>query len=79
MDKIIGGYIEEYYTSSCTTSSTSATEFTLLMSAVMDKSIHLDGLYILLRRDPNDALLQLQPLLEERQTNNISVTTPATP
>jgi hypothetical protein len=79
MDKIIGGCIEEYCTSSSTTSSTSATEFTLLMSAVMDKSIHLDGLYILLRRDPNDALLQLQPLLEERQTNNISVTTPATP
>jgi hypothetical protein len=29
----------------------------LIMSAVTDESIHLDGLYILLRRDPTAATI----------------------
>ena len=36
-----------------------ATEFSLLLSTVTDQSIHLDGLYILLRKNPVDALLKL--------------------
>jgi hypothetical protein len=45
----------------CPASSTSdTTNASLLMSVVTDKSIHLDGLYILLRRDPAAALLRLQ-------------------
>merc|ERR1711865_372994 len=38
---------------------TTATESSLLLSTVMDQSIHLDGLYILLRNNPVDALLNL--------------------
>ena len=36
-----------------------ATESSLLLSTVTDQSIHLDGLYILLRKNPVDALLKL--------------------
>jgi hypothetical protein len=58
-NKIIDRIMEE-----CSASSSSSTdivmESSLLMSAVTDESIHLDGLYILVRRDPTAALLRLQ-------------------
>jgi hypothetical protein len=41
------------------------TESTLLFSAVTEETIHLDGLYILIRKDPTAALLRLQQKLEQ--------------
>jgi len=59
--------IKEYcaaFMSSSSSTSTSATnnsmETSLLMSAITDELIHMDGLYILLRKDPEAALLRLQ-------------------
>jgi hypothetical protein len=51
------------------------TESNLLLLAVTDETIHLDGLYILMRNDPTAALLRLQQklLIREGQiinTNN---------
>jgi hypothetical protein len=43
--------------------SPSTMESSLLMSAVTDESIHLEGLYTLLRKDPSAALLRLQQQL----------------
>jgi hypothetical protein len=39
-------------------------ESSILLSAVTDETIHLDGLYLLLRRDPTALLPRLQQLLE---------------
>ena len=47
--------------------SPSTMESSLLMSAVTDESIHLEGLYTLLRKDPYDALLRLQLHLDQHQ------------
>ncbi|OEU10859.1 hypothetical protein FRACYDRAFT_246732 [Fragilariopsis cylindrus CCMP1102] len=47
--------------------SPSTMESSLLMSAVTDESIHLEGLYTLLRKDPYDALLRLQLYLDQHQ------------
>ncbi|OEU06662.1 hypothetical protein FRACYDRAFT_254216 [Fragilariopsis cylindrus CCMP1102] len=55
--------IANYFAASA---SSSTTESSLLMSAVTDETIHLEGLYTLLCKDPNDALLQLpKHLLQE--------------
>jgi len=50
-------------TATCTRTTTNTEMSLLIMSAVTDESIHLDGLYILLRRDPTAALLGLQQQL----------------
>lgn len=50
-------------------------ESSLLISAVIDQSIHLDGLYILMHRDPTAALLRLQQQLEVRKGRNDNTTT----
>jgi len=54
------------------TSPATCAESKLLLLAVTDKTIHLDGLYILMRNDPTAALLRLQQqlLIRERQTDN---------
>jgi hypothetical protein len=54
------------------TSPATCAESKLLLSTVTDKTIHLDGLYILMRNDPTAALLRLQQqlLIRERQTDN---------
>jgi len=64
--------IKEYcaaFMSSSSSTSTSATnnsmETSLLMSAITDELIHMDGLYILLRKDPEAALLRLQQHFRE--------------
>jgi len=49
-----------------TTPRTTITESSLLLLTVTDTTIHFDGLYMLLRKDPNDALLQLQQNLIRR-------------
>mmetsp|Transcript_55332 Transcript_55332/g.62641 ORF Transcript_55332/g.62641 Transcript_55332/m.62641 type:complete len:580 (+) Transcript_55332:667-2406(+) len=49
-----------------TTPRTTITESSLLLLTVTDTTIHFDGLYMLLRKDPNDALLQLQQNLVKR-------------
>jgi len=50
---------------------TPTTESDLLLPAVTDESIYLDGLYTLIRKDPTAALLRLQQkLLREEQTDN---------
>ena len=53
----------------CCAASTSPStmESSLLMTAVTDESIHLEGLYTLLRKDPYDALLRLQLHLDQHQ------------
>ena len=66
--------ITEYSTSAFTSISTSANnvETSLLMSAITNETIHIDGLYILLRRDPVSTLMRLQqkllPIVEEVHT-----------
>ena len=43
---------------STSTTTTKITETSLLLSTIPDKTIHIDGLYILLRKDPAAALLK---------------------
>jgi hypothetical protein len=54
------------------TTSPSTMKSSLLMLTVTDESIHLDGLYILLRKDPIAALLRMeqQLLCEDEQTDD---------
>ena len=58
----------------CSDSASSSTdpimESSLLMSAVTDDSVHLDGLYILMYSNLTAALLQLQQQLEVREGQN---------
>jgi len=55
--------ITEYYFASSSASTSSDIETFLLMSAITDEAIHIDGLYILLRKDPEAAFLMLQQKL----------------
>jgi hypothetical protein len=56
------------------------TESNMLLSAVTDETIHLDGLFILIRKDPTTALLRLQQklLLLDGQTDGGNSTAAAT-
>jgi hypothetical protein len=67
-----------FSSTSSSTTNTTCTETSLLMSAVTDESIHLDRLYILMRRDPTAALLRLQQHLlvavEDGQTFTVADT-----
>lgn len=57
----------------CTTNTTgiitttTITESFLLLLTVTDETIHLDELNMLLRKDPNDTLLRLQPKFSKRK------------
>jgi hypothetical protein len=55
-----------------TTTTTTITESSILLLAVTDEKIHLDGLYMLLRRDPTASLSRLQQLLEEEEERQSS-------
>jgi len=59
--KLVMDSIQEYCASSTSTSAANNNrETSLLLSAITDKSIHRDALYILLRKDPTAALSKIQ-------------------
>ena len=76
--KVVIDRIAECCEDIAASTTTSNAESTLLMSAITDEIIHLDCLYILLRRDPYAGLLRLQQLLEGQSSadavNNASAT-----
>jgi hypothetical protein len=49
-----------------TTTTTATKSFMLLLAANVEK-IHLDGLYMILHRDPTASLSRLQQILEEEE------------
>ena len=60
----------EEFSDSASSSTDPIMESSLLMSAVTDDSVHLDGLYILMYSNLTAALLQLQQQLEVREGQN---------